>query len=45
VTSPGGTTQAAVEVLDENGCEEILIRAVHAARERSIELAKLLGEQ
>ena len=45
VTSPGGTTQAAVEMLDKNGCEEILIRAVHAARERSIELAKLLGEQ
>jgi len=45
VTSPGGTTQAAVEILDKNGCEEILIRAVHAARERSIELAKLLGEQ
>ena len=45
VTSPGGTTQAAVELLDKNGCEEILIRAVHAARERSIELAKLLGEQ
>jgi pyrroline-5-carboxylate reductase len=45
VTSPGGTTQAAVELLDKNGCEDILIRAVHAARERSIELAKLLGEQ
>ena len=45
VTSPGGTTQAAVEMLDKNGCEEILIRAVHAARERSVELAKLLGEQ
>ena len=44
VTSPGGTTQAAVEMLDKNGCEEILIRAVHAARERSVELAKLLGE-
>ena len=45
VTSPGGTTQAAVEILDKNGCKEILIRAVHAARERSVELAKLLGEQ
>jgi len=43
-TSPGGTTQAAVEMLDKNGCEEILIRAVHAARKRSVELAKLLGE-
>jgi pyrroline-5-carboxylate reductase len=45
VTSAGGTTQAAVEILDKNGCKEILIRAVHAARERSVELAKLLGEQ
>ena len=45
VTSPGGTTQAAVEILDKNDCEKILIRAVHAARQRSKELAKLLGEQ
>ena len=45
VTSPGGTTQAAVEILDKKGCEKILIRAVLAARERSVELAKLLGEQ
>ena len=45
VTSPGGTTEAAVEILDKEGCEKILIRAVHAARQRSVELAKLLGEQ
>ena len=45
VTSPGGTTEAAVEILDKNDCEDILIRAVHAARQRSVELAKLLGEQ
>ena len=45
VTSPGGTTEAAVEILDKKGCEKILIRAVHAARQRSVELAKLLGEQ
>ena len=45
VTSPGGTTQAAVEILDKTGCETILIRAVNAARQRSVELAKLLGEQ
>ncbi len=45
VTSAGGTTQAAVEILDKKGCEKILIRAVHAARERSVELAKLLGDQ
>jgi len=45
VTSPGGTTQAAVEILDKTGCETILIRAVNAARQRSVELAKMLGEQ
>ena len=33
------------EILDNKGCEEILIRAVHAARERSAKLAKLLGDQ
>ncbi len=42
VTSPGGTTQAALEVLmdAETGFPALLKRAVHAAAERSRELGK-----
>lgn len=39
VTSPGGTTQAAIQVLDHAGATDILKRAVNAARKRSAELA------
>lgn len=41
VTSPNGTTQAALEVLmdEDNGFPALLRRAVHAAAERSRELA------
>ncbi|MFH2098231.1 MAG: pyrroline-5-carboxylate reductase, partial [Pseudomonadota bacterium] len=39
VTSPGGTTEAAVKVLDEAGVKDILGRAIKAARDRSRELA------
>ena len=45
VTSPGGTTEAAVKTLTEDHCSESIIRAVHAARLRSIELAQSLGDQ
>jgi pyrroline-5-carboxylate reductase len=39
VTSPGGTTQAALEVLmADKGLRPLLIRAVAAAKKRSIEL-------
>jgi len=38
VTSPGGTTQAAVEVLDSSGVGDKLIAAVRRAAERSREL-------
>jgi len=39
VTSPGGTTQAALEVLmADDGLRNLLVRAVAAARKRSIEL-------
>ena len=44
VTSPGGTTEAAISSLTEDQCSESLIRAVDAARLRSIELARSLGE-
>ena len=41
VTSPGGTTAAALEVLMANdGLQPLMIRAVAAATKRSIELAK-----
>ncbi|MFQ5959448.1 MAG: pyrroline-5-carboxylate reductase dimerization domain-containing protein, partial [Alphaproteobacteria bacterium] len=40
VTSPGGTTQAALEVLmGEDGLQPLLSRAVARAAERSRELA------
>ncbi len=39
VTSPGGTTQAALEVLmGEGGLEDLIAKAVHAAAKRSREL-------
>jgi pyrroline-5-carboxylate reductase len=41
VTSPGGTTQAALEVLmAKEGLQPLMIRAIAAATKRSIELAK-----
>lgn len=41
VTSPGGTTAAALEVLmADDGLQSLMIRAVAAAKKRSIELAK-----
>ena len=41
VTSPGGTTAAALDVLmGEDGMEELMTRAVAAATKRSKELAK-----
>ena len=41
VTSPGGTTAAALEVLmGHDGLQQLMIRAIAAATKRSIELAK-----
>jgi pyrroline-5-carboxylate reductase len=40
VTSPGGTTQAAIEVLDSTGIGDKLIAAIRRAAERSRELGK-----
>ncbi len=44
VTSPGGTTERAVSVLQEGGLEELFERALKAAHDRAAELAQLLGE-
>ncbi len=40
VTSPGGTTQRALETLDRQGAKDLLIAAVRAAAQRSRELAQ-----
>ncbi len=43
VTSPGGTTQAALEVFAEHSFGELVARAVAAAKQRSIELGNDAG--
>jgi pyrroline-5-carboxylate reductase len=41
VTSPGGTTEAALEILlGTDGLKSLIARAVHAARKRATQLAK-----
>ena len=43
VTSPGGTTEAAIQVLEQAGMSQILKLAVTAARKRSADLATSSG--
>ena len=43
VTSPGGTTEAAIQVLEQVGMSQILKTAVTAARKRSADLANSSG--
>lgn len=43
VTSPGGTTERALAVLEQNNLRSIFEQALEAARDRSIELADQLG--
>ncbi|HKJ94083.1 MAG TPA: pyrroline-5-carboxylate reductase [Gammaproteobacteria bacterium] len=45
VTSPNGTTHAAITVLEEGGARELYKRALNAAAARAGELGKMLGEQ
>jgi pyrroline-5-carboxylate reductase len=45
VTSPGGTTERAIQVLQEGHVEQLFTRAIEAATARSRELADLLGEE
>ena len=40
VTSPGGTTQAACTVLKDQQLPAIILKAVTAAQQRSVELGK-----
>ncbi|MCL1887199.1 MAG: pyrroline-5-carboxylate reductase [Betaproteobacteria bacterium] len=44
VTSPGGTTFAALSVMQENRLKDIIIAAARAAAERSIELGEEFGK-
>jgi len=44
VTSPGGTTERAIQVLREEGLEALFGKALHAARDRAQELADELGK-
>ena len=43
VTSPGGTTQKAIETFQQNGFAALVSKALHAAKDRSIEMSKQLG--
>jgi len=43
VTSPGGTTERALQVLEEGGIRDLFGRALKAARDRSVELSDSMG--
>lgn len=45
VTSPKGTTEAAINYLDQNGIHALFAGAVKAATDRSNELGRILGAQ
>ena len=45
VTSPNGTTQAALESMEANGLPDVVAKGVYAATARGAELGKVLGEQ
>ena len=44
VTSPGGTTEQAINVLQQNNIQQLFYEALAAAKSRSAELADQLGE-
>ncbi len=44
VTSPGGTTESALNTFEQHGLRELFAKALTAARDRSEELAKLMGD-
>ncbi len=45
VTSPGGTTERAVQTLEGGGLRLLFAKALKDARDRSIELSELLGDR
>jgi pyrroline-5-carboxylate reductase len=44
VTSPGGTTEQAIKVFEDDGLRELFYRALTACRDRSEQLARSLGD-
>jgi pyrroline-5-carboxylate reductase len=40
VTSPGGTTQQAIVTFEQGGFTQLVSKALHAARDRSIEMSR-----
>lgn len=44
VTSPGGTTEKAIGILQEGKLEGLIFKALKGAKERSIELSQILGK-
>ncbi|HID45531.1 MAG TPA: pyrroline-5-carboxylate reductase [Chromatiaceae bacterium] len=45
VTSPGGTTEKAIGAFQEQGLEQLVDKALTAARDRSVEMSASLGEE
>ncbi|KAI8988660.1 pyrroline-5-carboxylate reductase [Pilobolus umbonatus] len=45
VTSPKGTTEAAIKSMEANGIRKLMADAVYAARDRGQELAEILGKE
>ncbi len=45
VTSPGGTTERAISILEQGDIRELFDKALEGARDRAIELAVQLGEK
>jgi pyrroline-5-carboxylate reductase len=43
VTSPGGTTERALQTLEDGGLRQLFQQALQDARDRSVELSNLLG--
>lgn len=43
VTSPQGTTEQGVKQLELHGMKEMMLKAVKAAKERAVEMSKVLG--
>ncbi len=43
VTSPGGTTERALDIMNEAGVADAIVRALHGAAKRSTELAEEFG--
>jgi len=44
VTSPGGTTEQALKTFEDGGLRDLVERALTAARDRSKELSRILGQ-